>query len=209
MYLHQAIRAAVEAGLAEVHTVLPAKVEAFDVGEQTVTCRPQVPRVFRDGTSLALPALQGVPVAFPGAKDAAMRWPLAEGSFGLVIFSEAALDRYLQHGDGGSPGDVRRHALQDAIFVPSPAYPDGQASTGWDGASLQIEYGKAKLKLTADGKVAVGSSEAEFLDLVDQLLGMLLTATTPTMIGPQPLSIVPGGQLLDLRNKLTLIRGSL
>lgn len=44
--------------------------------------------------------------------------PVAVGDTGLLIFSDRSLDVWLATGGIVDPGDDRRHALSDAVFVP-------------------------------------------------------------------------------------------
>ena len=61
----------------------------------------------------------------------------------------------------------------------------------------------------ANGKIAIGNSNAELLDLMDQILTALITSTVPTSIGPQQLSEVTNQHVAMIKQKLALIKGSL
>ena len=58
-----------------------------------------------------------------------------------------------------------------------------------------------------DGKIAIGNSGGELLDILSKTIQALLDAKIPTMLGPQILSTVP--QLTILKTKIDSIKGSL
>lgn len=61
----------------------------------------------------------------------------------------------------------------------------------------------------ANGKIAIGKTGAELLDLIDQILTALISSVVPTPMGPQQLSEVTDGTVLLIKQKLALIKGSL
>lgn len=88
--------------------------------------------------------------------------------------------------------------------VPKTALPGG--------AELYSSLAGVKLgrvKLSPDGKLAIGNSFGELFDLFDQNLAALQTATTTTSLGPQPLDPATQATLTALRVIVALMKGSL
>lgn len=67
--------------------------------------------------------------------------------------------------------------------------------------------GDIKLNAGTSGKIAIGNSSAELLDVCNQLLTALETTVVATSLGPQPLSSV--ATITALKTLLGLIKGSL
>ncbi len=61
----------------------------------------------------------------------------------------------------------------------------------------------------ANGKIAMGNSSAELLDLLDQLLQALIVSVVPTPMGPQQLSEVTNKNIQLIKQKLATIKGTL
>ncbi len=59
------------------------------------------------------------------------------------------------------------------------------------------------------GKVAIGNSQAELLDIIEQMLTRLETATTITAVGTYPLQPAVLGQITQIKILLALIKGTL
>lgn len=74
-----------------------------------------------------------------------------------------------------------------------------------EGGNITIKAGGATLKLDSEGKVGLGSSSAEVLDLLNQLLDALQSAVVPTMIGPQ--NLTPPTLFVDIQTQLAEIMG--
>lgn len=123
--LADVLRGALDSRLGDLHVAIPARVESYNADRQSCSAQPlvrvAVPEAQVEDDSRAverLPVINGVPVVFPGAGDYSITWPLAKGDIVLLVFSEAALDKWKTRGDDVDPGDDRRHALSDAIAIP-------------------------------------------------------------------------------------------
>lgn len=147
--------------LGEVHTALPARVEAFDADKQTADLLPQVQSfaLQEDGTEVAvtLPVLSSVPVIFPGGGGYRSTFPLAKGDTVLVVFAEASLDAWQARGGVVDPEDRRRHHIADAVAIaglhddskPWTGVATNAATWGKDGGP-QVVARAAGLELGAD-----------------------------------------------------------
>lgn len=205
--LNEAIRSAVDAMLSDIHTCLPGRVERFDWATRKASIKPLIQRAYLDGTPRPLPVIPGVPVMFPWGGDGSLTYPIDKGHTGLLLFSERSADTWLMKGGDAAPGAPRKFDLTDGFFLPGLA-PFSAAGPAEDGASLLLKFGVAKLRLNG-GKIALGNASAELLDLIDQMLGALITTTVPTAVGTYPLSSAVSGQLAAIRALLGLIKGTL
>lgn len=135
------IRRAIDARLAEVHTAIPAKVEAFDAATQLAEVKPlvQAERIDETGARVVepLPVIVGVPVVFPGANGFRVTFPITQGDTVLLVFSEASIDNWLEQGTDVDPGTPRRFHIKDAIAIPG-LHPKSKAWTGVSGADMTL-----------------------------------------------------------------------
>jgi len=120
--LAEIIREAIESRLIDVHTALPGEVVAVDAVTRTAEIRPLLTRWLEkeDGSFIQ----ENLPV-IPNVKNLEIRGlnffvsvPVEVGTTGLLIFSEASLDIWRQKNQVSPPGDVGRHTLTGAVFLP-------------------------------------------------------------------------------------------
>jgi hypothetical protein len=121
--LQEAINTAVELGLRNLSTMIPAKVVKYDSSTQKANCQILVKQVTdgEDGERevASWPVVPSVPVHFMGAGDFRITFPVDNGTIGMLLFSHRSLDKWLS-GSGGEvdPELDHDHALTDAVFVP-------------------------------------------------------------------------------------------
>jgi hypothetical protein len=148
-------------------------------------------------------------VGFPEGGGASLSFPLAVGDFGLILFCQRSLEEWL-NGDGRevTARDPRILAAADAFFLPC-IRPFPKGTPAQDATSLVLRNGAARLRLNGD-RVALGNAAGELLDLVDQLLGTLVTATVvdPTS-GPLPFSPGVIAALQTIQTTLGTVKGDL
>lgn len=163
------VREAARAAVAGVNVALPATVVAYDEATQLATVK-LVPCFRRRDPSQGgavvcydPPDLPGVPVAFPGAGDWSITWPLAAGDAGLVVFADRSLSEWKATGaDRTEPQDPRRHDLTDAVFVPglrSPA--DALPAAAVDASALVIRGATIKLGSSAAADAVALASKVD------------------------------------------------
>lgn len=209
--LNEAVEAAIDNKLAGVHTCLPGMVESYNIAKAMVSVKPLIKRVYRDGQQVALPVIVNVPLIFPRSAGGSLTFPIAKGDGVLLLFSERAMEVFLSKGGDQIPGDRRRFDLSDAIAIPgllpftvvSPAEPD----------AVVLRGGNMKVKIKSD-KIAIGndaSEGAELLDLFNQLLEKLISATTVDPFSGTPQPFIPSviSDLTSIQAQLTTIRGTL
>lgn len=120
--LAQAVRAAIEARLVDVHTSIPARVESYDAAKLKVSVKPLIKRGYPDEAGdrvvESLPVITDVPVAFLGTGAFRFTFPIAKGDTVMLMFSQASLDIWLAKGGEVDPVDDRHHSINDAIAIP-------------------------------------------------------------------------------------------
>ncbi len=177
--LNDAIGAALAAAISQIHTCLPGKVESFDFRTRKASIKPLIKRPYLDGNPQALPVIPGVPVLFPWGGTGSLTFPMQRGDTGAIFFTERAMEVWLSRGGDAAPGDPRMFDITDAIFIPGLA-PFNVSGPAEDGESLLLKFGAVKFRMNG-GKLAIGKTGAELLDIIDQLMGALITTTVPTV----------------------------
>ena len=183
---HEVLLEAIRSQVARVHTSLPGVVVSYDEATQTASVRPAFKFAYKDPNDGSVkrytpPAIPNVPVAFPGAGDFSITWPLAAGDQVLLVFSERSLDEWRTvAGSGHEPGDLRRFDLSDAVAYPglrSPAAPipiDGYAAGVTVVRATEVRLGSS----LATAKVMLVTFEADLLTWLAALLAMLSALAT-------------------------------
>ncbi len=201
------IREAIRQALLDGFFFRPARVTKV-LGNQRVNIQVLLKRRYTDGSLKELPEVQNVMVQMPQGADWSIKVPVAVGDTGSAMFCDRSLDVWA-NSDGGSvdPGDVRSHALTDAVFVPGlvPFSKQTKDST----TDLVVTNGKAQLKVQKAGTFQLSNGQNELIDLVDQLLDTLINNTfTLTMLGPEPFIASTLLALQQVKTKLDTLKGS-
>lgn len=139
--------------IATVNVMLPATVVSYDEPTQVATVkivpcfRRRDPSQGNAVVCYAPPNIPGIPVAFPGAGDYSITWPLAEGSVGVLMICDRSIDEWKSTGDPRTePQDARRHDLTDGVFLPAARSPaDPIPADGVDSAAMVIRGPTIKL----------------------------------------------------------------
>ncbi len=159
------IRLALEDRLADVHTVLPGKITAYDNATQKAEVLPMVRRRQEtvDGEiDEALPVIPDVPVVFPRAGGFKITFPVAVGDRCILAFCERSVDNY-QIGQSDDPVDpelYQKHHLTDPVALLG-WYQDKDALTGVATTGLDVgaDDNKATVRVEGD-KITVWSDRA-------------------------------------------------
>lgn len=148
--LGEVIEARIATELESMHTAIPGRVVKYDPATQKADVQPLVRSAYLDEDGLrqtaSLPVVPSCPVAFPGGSGLVVTFPVAVGDFGLLIFAESSLDKWLA-GSGGEvdPQFDHRHHLSDAVFIPGvrpfgaarSTNPGNAVCIGVDGGAFQ------------------------------------------------------------------------
>lgn len=136
-------RRIMDSRISEIHTAMPARVDAYDATAQVATVTPQVAI---DGEDIC--QLPNIPVIWPRGGDGYLTMPLVAGDFGLLLFCEADIGAWRSRGERGAPSDLGRHGVHGAVLLPG-LYPAGYALPAVAGAAI-----------LAGSDVRLGSSSA-------------------------------------------------
>jgi hypothetical protein len=192
--LASVIRDAIEAALFDVHTCIPGKIVTYDKVNQTATVQPLIKSAFINESgvreSVKIPAIPGVSVMLLGNSAFSISWPVQKGDTGLIMFSEASLDKWKVRGGEVDPDDDRRFNLSDAMFIPAlrpwngPIPPDGISDTAMIIRGPEIQAGgneelafksdvQAIKDAISDAAVSAGDGGATFkTNILAGLLGI-------------------------------------
>ena len=199
----EALKRAIDSALAEVHTNSVGQVTGYDPKKLKATVQPLLKRVFKDGEVRRQPAIVEVPVQFPGGGGGRLTFPIDENDTVLLSFVERSIDKWLKLGGEIEPDDPRKHDISDAIAGAvisdfsnvKPAHP----------TDVELEFEGLTLRLQPGGKIVIGKSGVELLQIVTDLLDALAIAVTAA--GGGPLSEVATFEALSIQ--IATIRGSL
>lgn len=166
--LAQLLRKAIKSSAIELHTAMPAIVQAFDPDLNTVDVQPAIKEDFGQGP-VALPRLNAVPVAFPQGGGGILSFPIAVGDTVLLVFSERSIDQWWVKNELVDPLDKRTHSLSDAFAIAGVSARAG-SSARVSAEHVRLEHGNASIELQSDGKFKVSNLQGEeLLDLLSQL----------------------------------------
>jgi hypothetical protein len=201
--LSELLRAATEAGQANLHTALPGRVESYDHTEQRASVKPLIKKAYRDGAEQSMPVIDRVPVVFPRSGGASLTFPVKPGDGVLLVFSERAMERWKSRGGEQTPGDPRKHDLTDAIAIPglNPFSAGSESTTNDD---VELVYNGFRMVVNQDGRFAIGNGADELLVLFEELLEALIDSICITGL---PLTEV--GRIMAVRTRLESIKGTL
>ena len=204
-------RDSVNAMLCNVHTSLPGIVKGYDPLTNKATIQPALNKNFTSGV-MPMPVLENVPIMFP--KN--IRFPVNNGDYVLLIFSERSLDLWLSVGGQVTPTDPRKFDLSDAIAIPglipfTTTFPNNNNQDfviDYSGSSITIKQ-NGDIIIKTGNKVAIGNPTAELLDLVSQLMALLRGSVVMGAAFGGPLNPAFTAQVLLVENQLNAIKGTI
>lgn len=200
-------RQILESRMLDLHTAMVCEVVSFDAAAQTANVQPLVKHVIRSTNGPDFqedyPQLLNVPVVYPRCGKFFVAFPLEVGDFVTVVFNEWSIDRFIEKGTGGHPGDLARHSLAGAVAYPGGPFPktapitedlDGLVIGNDGGAVIRItEAGMISLGATAGTKqpIALADDVKDQLDGIKADLDLIKVHVHPTA-APGPPSVSPG-----------------
>jgi len=144
--------------MSEIHTCLPAKVIKYEFETQKATVQPLIKKDYLDGTKESLPIIVNVPVVWPRTAKASFTFPLEEDDYVMLLFSERAMELFLDKGGEQLPGDRRQFDLIDAIAVPG-LFPFNVPSLSTNNDDVLLIYKYSSFRIKKDGKMVITASE--------------------------------------------------
>ncbi|EHE5102148.1 hypothetical protein JM238_004471 [Salmonella enterica] len=112
--LYDTIGLGVEFALADVHTIVVAKITS--VNDKTISCVPVINRVVK-GSSKQLPEFIEVPPVILQGGDSYIAEPISAGDYCLVLISERCYDAWYAGSDFVSPLEMRMHDYSDGFAL--------------------------------------------------------------------------------------------
>lgn len=197
--LIQIIRAQQDGLALRLRFCLPGIVTAYRAGPPASADVNLAVKRRHGSSTVADPALNDVPVLFPGTRRFALDFGLTAGDQVLVLHGDRSLDEWVAgslEGAGAQdprvaePWDPRVHDLTDAVCLPFAVggLPD-------------------PLPIPGPSPGAPGRYRVSFLALVDDLLVQLTRATVATgAAGLQPLDPATQQALANLRARIASVR---
>jgi hypothetical protein len=187
--------------LNQIHFALPGIIIKFDAETKLAQVQPSIKKRYIDGTIQEMPNIIHVPVIFSQSKKFSDTFPLENGDGVLLIFSERALEQWLDNGHNSEPGVSRKFDLSDAIAIPGLFAKD--ADLNYDDTNVIRNFNGGIFKMQPDKKFAIGNEDAELFDIIDRLINAIKSAT----YGGNPLD--NPAPFNTLQSDLSKIRGSL
>lgn len=193
-----------ESLVSDLHTSLPGKVVRYDAATQKADVQPLIKERYTDESGAMqareLPVIPAVPVQFPGAGGYRITFPVATDDVGLVVFSEASLDKWLVSGGTVDPADDRRHDLTDAVFLPGlrdfghalASAPTDRATFGKDdGLQIHVDGSKIRIGTTTAVQLEKHPNGETLKSILDTLIAWANTHTHPTPAGASSAPTAP------------------
>ncbi len=187
-------------------------IQSFDTDKQTASATINYKRtVFKPNAAgvygpvlLDYPILIDCPVVCLGGGDGSLRFPISVGDEAIVLFNDRSIDNWYQGSATSGVSSPRMHSISDGIILVGVRsmgnvltdYADDAAEFVFGTTKVRVEDGQITLTtdtgvvlvITDAGKLTITNASGEF---VASLLDMLTTATTNTLLGPQPLVLDP------------------
>jgi len=169
------LKAAVEAGIARVHTSLPGIVVSYDETARTAIVQPAV----YDSAEPHRP-IEDVPVLFPRGGGYRLVWPLAKGDEVELHFSKSDPSRFQVSGEVSPVNYVRKSGLYATATPGASSDPKQATATAVAGAlCIGSEDGVTEIVITSSGLKLGSNNAADYVALaskVDQQLASLKSA---------------------------------
>lgn len=107
-----------------LNVCMPCKVVSYNANDNTVELQPSIQKILANNEAQDRVVLTDVPVIAFGGNGLTIRFPLAKGDTGIVIFCDRDITLYKQILDNNKPlstqpQTLRKHDLADGIFIPS------------------------------------------------------------------------------------------
>lgn len=96
---------------------LPGHIESFDESNQLATVQCGIKRII-DGKGENIPLIDNVPVQFSGSDEWHFWHHVGEGTEGIIVFSQRAMDSWIEQGGSVRPHVGRVMNESDAMFIP-------------------------------------------------------------------------------------------
>ena len=151
--MSQVIDLMIDSRIRELYFALPAKVIEYDPETNQVSVLPQIKvKLVGNPNAMDLPIINNVPVVFPRAGAAHLRFPIQLQDFGQLLFNQRSIDIWQAAGTEVDPQDSRKFDLNDAVFIPGLFPLTKPMVRGGAVESLEIKNKTGFVEITDDGK---------------------------------------------------------
>jgi hypothetical protein len=129
------------------------------VGEyiESVTVKPYVNTVYKDGLIMEKASCYRVPLIFPSSGGGIMSFPVEIGDPVLLMFCHEDIEAYMDTGAVSDPNTLRKFTSNDVVAIPC-LYPYNE-SLRPSKDKFQIKYKGADISIDSRGAVTVNSPE--------------------------------------------------
>lgn len=182
--LEELLHDAVEAGLIDANTGLPAKIVQVN-DDDTVDVKPLVKKnyVSEEGYT-PIPVITKVPVQYLSTPDSHFLFPLKKDVYGWLVFGQRSIEQWFESGTDSEPVSPRHHHIKDAVFLIGPRPLTSPIQRKGAKTSLEIRHGKTWVEITEDGKFKITNGSVDLLDVLSDLTEALISGTVQTKDGP-------------------------
>lgn len=194
----QTLRAVFRDDLANLNTMLIAKVAAVDMSAMRVDVKPVVmrPIVRRNNVDVshtALPLLRDIPLAFPRSGAAQIVHKVQVGDIVEIRLCQHSMDEILtsDNYDEVAAQDLRRHDLQDAVAVPISfdAAPGTTSGSDYEIVASDVRIGNPSTSKTLVTEDLLNTLNALIVDINAAIAAQ--TGTPLPVQAVDPLTSIP------------------
>ena len=141
-----------------LHVAVPAKVLKLGEDNKSVEVEICVSRLFDVGgkelEERKYSPIPDVPVQYPSAGNFSIVYPVKVGDEGMLHFCDANIQQFLDTGNTSAPITLRKHALEDCVFVPVKLSEDKRPEIPAEG--VEINAGDNGIVITENGITIIG-----------------------------------------------------
>jgi hypothetical protein len=122
---------------------------------ESVTVKPQINTLYKDGLTMEKASCFRVPLIYPSSGGGIMSFPVEVGDPVLLMFCHEDIESYMDTGKVSNPNTLRKFTSNDVVALPC-LYPyDETLKPSKD--KFQIKYKGATVSINSEGDVTVDS----------------------------------------------------
>jgi len=129
------------------------KVNYIDDYIESVTVKPFVNTVYKDGLVMEKASCYRVPLIFPSCGGGIMSFPVEVGDPVLLMFCHEDIEDYMDTGSLSNPSTLRKFTSNDVVAIPC-LYPFRE-SLKPSKDKFQIKYKGASISIDSEGSVTI------------------------------------------------------
>lgn len=155
MYLEDAIKAGVRAGLLDTMVSAPAIIRSFNPTLQTVTADIAIKKIV-NGVDEKHTILIDVPIIIPTIQGFHITLPIKAGDEALIIFADRCIDNWFKDGGVQKQAEHRAHHISDAFaMIGINSTPNKIAGYDPDNMVIRNTANNQKVTLEAGGNIVI------------------------------------------------------